>query len=83
MSSENSNPDPTKKKSASEPKNNPKFSAARMRPDCLVLFGITTSTYDGATYGLSEEYTVEEMKTHIEKWQNEGGNPAKKRRSTK
>lgn len=48
----------------------PKFPVSRLREKCFVLFGVTTSTFDGATYGLDGEYTVEEMKDKIAKWQN-------------
>ena len=47
----------------------PKFPVARLREKCYDLFGVTTSTFDGATYGLSGEYTVEEMKDKIRIWQ--------------
>lgn len=50
--------------------NAPKFPVARLREKCYALFGVTTSTFDGATYGLDGEYTVEEMKDKIAKWQN-------------
>ena len=48
----------------------PKFPVANLRKKCYALFGVTTSTFDGATYGLNGEYTVEEMKDKIAKWQN-------------
>lgn len=48
----------------------PKFPVARLREKCYALLGVTTSTFDGATYGLDGEYTVEEMKDKIAKWQN-------------
>lgn len=47
-----------------------KFTVERLREKCFALFGVTTSTFDGATYGLDGEYTVEEMKDKIAKWQN-------------
>ncbi len=47
----------------------PKFSVSRLREKCYDIFGVTTSTFDGATYGLSGEYTVEEMKDKIKIWQ--------------
>lgn len=50
--------------------NSPKFTVERLREKCFTLFGVTTSTFDGATYGLNGEYTVEEMKDKIAKWQN-------------
>lgn len=48
----------------------PKFTIEKLRENCYAVFGISKSTFDGATYGLDGEYTVEEMKTAIEKWQN-------------
>lgn len=48
----------------------PKFSIARLRKDCLNLFGVTYSTFDGATFGLTGEYTVEEMRGRIKTWQD-------------
>lgn len=47
---------------------NPKHSLEKLRKNCLVLFGVTVSTFDGATHGLSGEYTVAEIKAIIEKW---------------
>ena len=47
-----------------------KFPIERLRRDCAKLFKVTTSTYDGATYGLKGEFTVEEMQNHIKKWLN-------------
>jgi hypothetical protein len=46
----------------------PKFTIDRLRADCSKLFGVSTSTFDGATHGLKGEYTVEEMKSIIQKW---------------
>jgi len=48
----------------------PRFTIARLRRDCLKLFGITVSTFDGATLDMTEEFTVEEMRSHIKKWLN-------------
>lgn len=45
----------------------PKFTAQRLRESHL-MFGVSTSTYDAATYGLEGEYTVEEMRKHIKEW---------------
>nr|DAL85270.1 MAG TPA: hypothetical protein [Caudoviricetes sp.] len=50
----------------------PKFTVKRLRRDCFSLFGVTTSTYDGATYKLTGEHSVAEMRAIIEKWQNQG-----------
>ena len=64
-------------------KSPPKFTVAQMRPNCMALFGVTVSTYDGATFGLDskDKFTVEGMKAKIEGWkkakpfrpQNKGG----------
>lgn len=56
----------------------PKFTLDRLRKDCLRLFGITVSTFDGATLGLTGSYTVEEMRGRIEQWKNKRVLPAKK-----
>lgn len=49
-----------------------KFTIERLRKDCLCLFGVTFSTYDGATFGSTKEFSVEEMSDHIKKWQSKG-----------
>lgn len=46
----------------------PKFSVARLGENCRQLFGVSSCTYAGATHGLTGEYTVEEMKAHIDSW---------------
>lgn len=38
------------------------------RRNCLDLYGVTPSTFDGATVGLSGEFTNEEMKAIISRW---------------
>lgn len=47
----------------------PKFTLEKLRNSCRELFKITQSTFDGATHGLSGEYTVSEMKSVIAAWQ--------------
>lgn len=42
----------------------------KLRRSCLKLFGVTPSTFDGATVGLTGKFTVEEMQAHIDKWLN-------------
>ena len=49
----------------------PTFSVEQLRPSARELFGISQSTYDGATDGLTGEYTVEAMRKHIENWLKE------------
>lgn len=49
----------------------PKFTIEKLKQNCLSIFGVSTSTFVGATYGMTGKYTVEEMKTHIETWKKE------------
>lgn len=46
----------------------PVFSVERLKENCVKLFGVSQSTFDGAAYGLSGEYTVREMQSIIDKW---------------
>ena len=48
-----------------------KITIEKHRRSCLKLYGITPSTFDGATVGLNGSYTVEEMKAIIDKWLKE------------
>lgn len=50
----------------------PKYTVEKLRLNCRKLFGVSTSTFAGATYGMTGKYTVEEMKTHIEAWKKKG-----------
>lgn len=59
-----------KEKETETAKQPPKFSLEKLRENCLKLFGVTQSTFDGASHGLSGEYTVSEMKKIIAAWQN-------------
>lgn len=45
-----------------------KFPISVFRKNCVTLFGVTTSTFDGATFGKTGKYTVEEMKSIIKEW---------------
>ncbi len=49
-----------------------KIPIEKLRRSCVKLFGVTPSTFDGATVGLpaGSKYTVEEMQAHIDKWLN-------------
>lgn len=47
-----------------------KIPIEKLRRSCVKLFGVTPSTFDGATVGLTGKYTVEEMQAHIDKWLN-------------
>lgn len=49
-----------------------KFTVEKLRENCRQLFGVSTSTFAGATYGMTGKYTVEEMKAHIEEWGKKG-----------
>lgn len=49
-----------------------KFTIDKLRENCRQLFGVSTSTFVGATYGLTGTFTVAEMKAHIDKWAKEG-----------
>jgi len=51
-----------------ETKKAPKFTVEKLGAHALELFGVSQSTYAGATHNLDGEYTVEEMKDHIDKW---------------
>jgi len=54
----------------------PKFTVERLRRDCLNLFGVTFSTFDGAVYGLTGKYSIEEMRDRIKTWQGGTAVPA-------
>lgn len=45
-----------------------KFTLDKLRENSDKLFGISTSTFDGAAYGLKGEFTVSEMKNVIANW---------------
>ncbi len=45
-----------------------KFPIEKLAAGCKTLFGVSASTFAGATAGMSGEYTVAEMKEHIGKW---------------
>lgn len=49
-----------------------KFTVEKLRENCRQLFGVSTSTFTGATYGMTGKYTVEEMRSHIKKWGEKG-----------
>jgi len=54
----------TKQETAKEPK----FPIAKLRENALKLFGVTVSTFDGATYGMSGEYSINELKSALKTW---------------
>lgn len=49
------------------------FTVAQLRPDARVLFGVSQSTFDGATDGIEPDklFTVSAMRDHINKWLKE------------
>ena len=51
-----------------------KFPLETLRNDCMKLFKVSSSTFAGATVGLSgdKEYTLPEVKTHIDAWLKKG-----------
>lgn len=49
-----------------------KFPIGKLRENCRQLFGVSESTFSGAAYGMAGEYTVEEMRTHIDAWKKKG-----------
>lgn len=49
-----------------------KFPLEKLRANCLKLFGVTTSTFVGATHGMRGNFSVEEMKKQIEDWKKGG-----------
>lgn len=47
----------------------PAFLVGKLRQNCIELFGVSSSTFDGALYGHTEEkLTVNECRTIINKW---------------
>ena len=52
-------------------KNQQKFTIEKLRQNCMTLFGISTSTFSAATYGMTGKYSIEEIKAHLETWQKQ------------
>lgn len=46
----------------------PRFTLEKLRENCNQLFGVTDSTFAGASAGLNGEFTVNEMKSIISVW---------------
>lgn len=46
------------------------YEYSQIRKDCLKLFGITTSTFDGATTDINKQnsYTIQEVQDVINNW---------------
>ena len=57
-------PEPQQAKAAPERK----ITIEKHRRSCVKLYGISPSTFDGATVGLSGSFTVEEMRARIKEW---------------
>lgn len=55
---------------STEKKAERKIPIEKLRRSCVKLFGITPSTFDGATVGMDGKFTVTEMQTHITEWLN-------------
>lgn len=45
-----------------------KFPVEKLAANCMQLFGVSSCTFAGATYGMTGNYTVAEMKKHITEW---------------
>lgn len=59
---------PTGEQAKQQAKPEPKFTVEKLGENCHQLFGVSSCTFAGATHGMTGEYTVAEMKAHIEKW---------------
>lgn len=47
----------------------PKYKVEKLRAKCVQLFGVTSSTFDGAFYGNTEtEMTIKAAEARINKW---------------
>jgi hypothetical protein len=57
----------------------PVFPLERLRRDCLKLFGVSTSTFDGAALGREGEFSVKEIRGIIQMWQGTRVFPAAKK----
>jgi hypothetical protein len=45
-----------------------KYSIGTLSKNCKKLFGVSQSTFAGATFGLTGEFTVEDMDGKIKEW---------------
>lgn len=62
-----------KETKASEVKEGKKFSLKVLRDNCVNLFGVTSSTFAGATVDLADEkFTITEVKTKVDTWLKKG-----------
>ena len=47
----------------------PKFLIRKLREECITLFGVTSSTFDGAFHGCTEEeMSIEDARARITAW---------------
>ncbi len=46
----------------------PKYTLEKLRENCMELFCVSKSTFDGAAYGLDGCYTVNDMRKIINNW---------------
>lgn len=49
----------------------PEYDMQTLRQHCMKLFGITTSTFDGAFMGHNKPMSVSSAKAILEKWKKE------------
>ncbi len=47
-----------------------KYNLGDLRKNCLELFNVSTSVFDGAVMGLVGKYTISEIKNIITKWKD-------------
>lgn len=47
-----------------------KYSLETLRENSYELFGISSSAFDGASFGLEGEFTIDEMKKKVNTWLN-------------
>ncbi len=45
-----------------------KFPLEKLATGCKTLFGVSASTFAGATAGMTGDYSIAEIKEHITKW---------------
>lgn len=49
-----------------------KFQLEELKKNCMKLFGVTSSTFAGATANIPDgEYSIQEIKQHIETWKEQ------------
>lgn len=61
--------EPAKAKEKAQAPAAPKYLIGKLREACVELFGITTSTFDGAFCGCAaKEMTIDEARARINKW---------------